>query len=33
MFSVGYDDDSEAGMMSVKETPEAILGKGVVRNA
>jgi hypothetical protein len=33
MFSVGYENGSEAGMMSVKETPEEILGSETVRNA
>lgn len=33
MFSVGYDHDSEAGMVSVKETPEEILGNVSVSSA
>lgn len=33
MFSVGYGDNSEAGMMLVRETPDEILGRAGVHNA
>lgn len=33
MFSVGYENDTEAGMMSVDETPEEILRDELVRTA
>ena len=32
MFSVGYNDDSEAGMMSVREAPDEILGRAGVHH-
>lgn len=33
MYAPGQNADPEAGMLSVKETPEQILGNEVVRNA
>lgn len=33
MFSIGYDNDTEAGMILVSETPEEILRDELVRTA